>query len=179
MGLISPAEVLRTLCSNPVVPEAAAPKPSLRQGERRSLPPAPLHLALPSVVEMRPATLPHGEAVVEGAGTGLAKVECMKRSILFLPIILTLLSCDQDEPIPLREDSVYRHPSKPGERQEVPQAVPQGAQATGDAETRTGDGVAGGETPTAGDHVGAGSQASGNPSGAPTAGGSGRPDKEQ
>lgn len=99
----------------------------------------------------------------------------MIKRLLLLPALL-LCGCDNDYP-PLRADIPYRQP--PGEKrtQPVGQRIPQGAQATGDVETRSGKGIAGGERPTSGDHVGAGSNAGGNPHGAPTAGGD-RPDPE-
>jgi hypothetical protein len=112
-------------------------------------------------------------------GTRIAKGRCMRTHRLLLPLCLVAVSCDRDEPVPLREGHAYLQPSGPGRQPALEQRVPQGAQATGDAETRSGEGVAGGESPTSGDHVGAGGHGGGNPSGAPTAGGSGRPQEKK
>ena len=103
----------------------------------------------------------------------------MKLQQMILPILLGLVSCDRNEELPLRADAEYRRPSSSGKEPPLDQAVPQGAPATGDSQTRTGDGVAGGQKPTSGDHVGAGGNAAGNPSGAPTPGGTGRPQEKK
>lgn len=103
----------------------------------------------------------------------------MKTYPLLILMSVCLSACDREEPAPLRADHPYRQPANPGRPPDKDQKVPQGAQATGDIQTRTGDGVVGGEKPTSGDHVGAGSNAGGSPSGAPTAGGTGRPEEKK
>jgi hypothetical protein len=90
-----------------------------------------------------------------------------------------LVSCDRDEgPWELRADNEYANPANPGRQEPKEQAVPQGAQATGDAQTRSASAPAG-EGPTSGDHVGAGGHAAGSPGGAPTSGGTGRPEEKK
>ena len=102
-----------------------------------------------------------------------------------IPLILFsstffLISCDRDEgPWELRPDSEYAKPANPGRQQPQEQAVPQGAQATGDAETRSAAAAPPDQAPASGDHVGAGGHASGSPSGAPPSGGTGRPEEKK
>ena len=73
-----------------------------------------------------------------GSRAGHADCEArrMKAHRLLLPLCLVAVSCDRDEPIPLREGHAYLQPSGPGLRPDLEQRIPQGAQATGDAVTR-------------------------------------------